>query len=699
MNADSRLLELLRSLLRALLSRPKDDRCRMKRSHIHQICIALALGALLLFASVVVAQSGESYTLLRWTVGGGGVTSRENGSYTLNSTIGQPDAWVWTGGDYTVGGGFWNGDRETSTPLTSVGIEGPASGQLGVLQIFTATVSPLTAATPITYTWKASGQTPVIHTATLSHSDPATFTWSVTGIQAITVTASNSLNTVTETTTITIVEYAAPVAAFTASPLSGTVPLEVQFTDQSTGDVITWDWDFGDGNVSGARYPSHVYEIAGTYTVTLTVTGPGGTDTKVIANYITVLPPTTWTFMLYFAGDNNLHSHLEDAIDELERVANKDNVDILVLWDGAQNGDTRLYHVLYDTRSGITSPIIPVGWNPGELNTGRSQALIDFVSWARNNYPADHYFLSIANHGRGTTGIGWDDTSGGDNLSAYVELETALNSVTSGGSNKIDVLYLDACLMGLVEDAYEVKDYVDYIVASENLGWSVFAYDAYVANTTDDTTPEELATGIADDYFSALHGYPGTVSALDMSVVGDVGSATDTLAQALDTYLNITNVSEMITVRNSVQTFDSRNYLVLDSNDEYVDLYHFAELVKTTIGDATVQNAAQGVMDAITACVIAEHHQSGTDPWSGNYWELGDAHGIAIYFPPKSGGWDYSNYVTGGSWAFCNATAWDEFLTGYFSMSGLPPEPPIDPGVPPMQMVERVFLPLVTRGD
>jgi PKD repeat protein len=82
--------------------------------------------------------------------------------------------------------------------------------------------------------------------------------------------------------------YAAPTAAFSASPLTGAPPLDVQFTDQSTGDVIAWTWDFGDGGVSGARHPAHQYTYPGSYTVTLTVSGPGGSDTEIKSDYITV---------------------------------------------------------------------------------------------------------------------------------------------------------------------------------------------------------------------------------------------------------------------------------------------------------------------------------------------------------------------------------------------------------------------------
>jgi PKD repeat protein len=79
-----------------------------------------------------------------------------------------------------------------------------------------------------------------------------------------------------------------PVADFTGSPTSGCVPLTVNFTDQSTGDITDWDWDFGDGGSSGAQNPSHQYTSGGTYTVALTVTGPGGSDTETKTNYITV---------------------------------------------------------------------------------------------------------------------------------------------------------------------------------------------------------------------------------------------------------------------------------------------------------------------------------------------------------------------------------------------------------------------------
>jgi PKD repeat protein len=77
-------------------------------------------------------------------------------------------------------------------------------------------------------------------------------------------------------------------AHFTASPTSGACPLTVQFTNQSTGEINYWEWDFdNDGTVDSTQQkPSHTYHTAGKYTVSLKVTGPDGSDTQTKTNYI-----------------------------------------------------------------------------------------------------------------------------------------------------------------------------------------------------------------------------------------------------------------------------------------------------------------------------------------------------------------------------------------------------------------------------
>jgi len=89
---------------------------------------------------------------------------------------------------------------------------------------------------------------------------------------------------------------AAPVANFIASPLSGCAPIVVQFTDQSTGNPTSWQWDLGNNTTSTLQNPSTTYINPGTYTITLTVTNADGSNTKTQVNYINVLPSPTVNF-------------------------------------------------------------------------------------------------------------------------------------------------------------------------------------------------------------------------------------------------------------------------------------------------------------------------------------------------------------------------------------------------------------------
>ena len=85
-----------------------------------------------------------------------------------------------------------------------------------------------------------------------------------------------------------------PTASFTATPTSGTAPLTVQFTDTSTGSLLTsWSWSFGDGSAGSDQVlqnPSHTYSSPGTYTVYLTTSNDGGSSTA-SAQTITVGAP------------------------------------------------------------------------------------------------------------------------------------------------------------------------------------------------------------------------------------------------------------------------------------------------------------------------------------------------------------------------------------------------------------------------
>lgn len=101
-------------------------------------------------------------------------------------------------------------------------------------------------------------------------------------------TATNLGGDVTTTKSNYITTNATLTADFSGTPISGTAPLSVTFTDLSTGSPTAWNWSFGDGQVSSTQNPVHSYTSGGTYTVRLDITSPDGTTYASKSNYILV---------------------------------------------------------------------------------------------------------------------------------------------------------------------------------------------------------------------------------------------------------------------------------------------------------------------------------------------------------------------------------------------------------------------------
>ncbi len=95
----------------------------------------------------------------------------------------------------------------------------------------------------------------------------------------------NADTTVTATFNIT-----PPVADFSCSPTAGIETLTVNCTDLSINNPTSWLWDFGDGATSTLQNPLHTYSAIGNYTVSLTATNIGGSNTATKTNYIAVQP-------------------------------------------------------------------------------------------------------------------------------------------------------------------------------------------------------------------------------------------------------------------------------------------------------------------------------------------------------------------------------------------------------------------------
>ncbi len=521
---------------------------------------------------------------------------------------------------------------------------------------------------------------------------------------------------------------------------------------QQNGGLIGWTGYLTVGHTVTISFQVYVdYWVTPGSVITNTATVIDALGNQFDLTATTLIGPVTprpWTFLVYLSADNNIDNQRDRLIYDLElfnnlerAAARNPGVNILVEWDrspdyaGSTPDDhTRRYHVLpnrnpyelADYVEGMTT------WDLGELNMGDDQTLYDFVTWARSTFtPTTYTALSLVGHGGGwapsfvsplgigylTSGIGWDDTYG-DYLGTR-EIGDALYWATDEGTNPIDVLFLDASMMGMLENAYEVRDSTRFLVASESAVWSRFPYEGYVGAIGMDTTARELAEAMVQVYDDSLLGYPRTMAglAVDVSAVGPISQALDSLALALSDTLTTTTRLQIAQAYSAVQKFDSNWDYALAAPDAYVDLYDLAEQLAAHVTDTTVLSAAHALTTAIgpigSGVVVQERHHDG-HPWvaPSETWTFTGAHGLAIYFPLGEDFW-IRDYYQPTELDLAAHTHWDEFLhLGWYEGQPAPALPigtlrlmsaaagPIDPALRPgLLPVKRfwAFLPIITK--
>ena len=181
------------------------------------------------------------------------------------------------------GGGGGGGDDSGGTgpsndpPVASFSAN-PLSGGAPLAVNFTSTSTNAT-----THDWDFNGDGVLDASGVLVQ-----YTYTEAGTYTVSLTATGPAGTdvLTRTNYVTV-NPTPPAALFTGDPTSGKQDLRVEFSNSSLR-FNTSLWDFGDGNTSTEENPVHTYTTAGTYDVTLSVVGDGGTDTKVLSGYITV---------------------------------------------------------------------------------------------------------------------------------------------------------------------------------------------------------------------------------------------------------------------------------------------------------------------------------------------------------------------------------------------------------------------------
>lgn len=390
--------------------------------------------------------------------------------------------------------------------------------------------------------------------------------------------------------------------------------------------------------------------------------------------------PSTWTVMVYMDGDNNLSSAAFKDVNEMELgTDSRTDVTCVVLYDSNMpgGGDSRIYRVEQDTiTSAINSEIIDDGGTvipPGqEVNMGDPNTLKAFTTWAIEQYPAHHYVLIMWDHGSGwqkdhpdARGKGYglciDETNNNDRL--YIdEIKSALASITQETGITLDLIGFDACSMGMLENAYQIRDFGKVMVASEEYipgdGWD---YDSTLLALSHSACwdAESLGIRIVKDFIRSytdgindpLDDDSVTLAAIDLARIEDLAAAVSNFGESLDMEWPMLKA-----LRDTVEQYSVR---------ENVDLFHLASLIALNATDPGMVNSAQDVMSAIEAAVIFD--SSGSSHLN--------SHGVSIYFPDSV--WRYNSMYEDKP-NLSRDTFWDDFLRRYNTYSaGEGPTSPI----------------------
>lgn len=401
---------------------------------------------------------------------------------------------------------------------------------------------------------------------------------------------------------------------------------------------------------------------------------------------ITSLPAPAWLILLYVAAedlapqpatsDTLAVSLTEPAGDMLSRLRNMQanpNVRVVVLFDGnSQEKDTRIL-VLHPGMSGNFQDMTPLIAGSGawtgfpydaqtdqvELDTGRVETLRSFIEWARKTYPdAKHTMLSVIDHGGG-----WAPDFGsqqgqpkvnryrlagdGRGLSTDAQSGRSLSTRNTGevftglgDLGQFDLVFFDACLMGMVESAYEIQPYTRYFVAGQNLLWAELPYERHFGKITQDTTPEQLAANLVADYGTTLT-EPHTIAAVEMAQLPALRASITRLAEALLNHLDAHPgaASDIRDAYIRAQKFDyDVSMSIDDETDAYVDLRSIAQEIRAKNFSSSVNAAADEVVTALGRAVLAPGARVGsiseieTDNGTA-VWDLSRASGLSIYMP------------------------------------------------------------------
>jgi hypothetical protein len=356
-------------------------------------------------------------------------------------------------------------------------------------------------------------------------------------------------------------------------------------------------------------------------------------------------PKAKWTVMVYISGDNNLEDYVvKDIETELAPTGSSADVQVVALADRGPGYDTSYgdwqQTLLFHVTPGMTAAEENAVADWGEKNFGHKQTLIDFVTWTKTNYPADHYALYFWGHG-----WNWhpgyvmlDDTSA-DTLD-YEEMKAAIPSL-----GFIDVVGYDGCNMASMEILHLWHGHATAVTSSQEwVGNEGLQYDQILAQLAANPTMTADQLAIASSQ-SASSDKTWSAVAVD--------SRLDTLLTAVDQWSVALNNGLNTNRRKYDQAFGATRSFWQARMDK--DLYDMAYEINRLVPDATIKARSQAVMNAFNDVVLHERHVNA----------YADVHGITIYHISKASEKD-SNYSYYRSTVdFALQYGWDNFLDAY----------------------------------
>lgn len=401
------------------------------------------------------------------------------------------------------------------------------------------------------------------------------------------------------------------------------------------------------------------------------------TDAVDVESTISAAADKSWTIMVYLDAENNLEEAAIDDLYEMESGGGTTaDVNVIVLIDRIPGHYTtnpdwteaRYYQVMENAGPGIDSLMLS---NLGEINMGSPTTLQNFIEFCFDNFSADYYCLDIWDHGGGVWGAAWDDTSGSDRLTLN-EMQTAVNGACIAYTERIDVFAMDCCVMNMIEMGYEMREYCDYFVASEeNIPWDGFDYNDIISELLDSPTMSPLSfCELLVDAYQREYSIVGTtcLSAINLTKIDSAVTVFNNFSTILTNFIENEN-------------FGYTFYLARTSSRTFFDT-HFVDIIDLAYKIEYLSNIE--LIDEVCLSLIAVIEELVIYNWQHSSYS-GTAYGMSIFLPttdsqlPTGAMYDYADQVgvfSGMDWQ--TDTNWGEFVRDCYDQYHLtqPENPP-----------------------